>query len=260
MNIDELKETPEWKAATKQKRHAFLASVVTEEQRAERQRLYAEQQAAKKAAKALKRSDNANLAELAQTIFKLSGRSLDDARGIGLYGAIAPKVQEIVGSTYSGSVKAFMKANQDKLILWCESNHGQTKTIASKTVKRKSKPKKANAAKAYQIKKISANQPSLVVTPMSGVNVASDAFLLTFEWRKVRMMALKKYGPTCQCCGATPATGAVMNVDHIKPRKLFPQLALDVDNLQILCHECNHGKGNWDMTDWRKKGKAITKE
>lgn len=86
----------------------------------------------------------------------------------------------------------------------------------------------------------------------SGVNVASDAFLSTFEWRKVRMMALKKYGPVCQCCGATPATGAIMNVDHIKPRKLFPQLALDVNNLQILCHECNHGKGNWDMTDWRK--------
>lgn len=53
------------------------------------------------------------------------------------------------------------------------------------------------------------------------------------------------------CCGATPATGAVMNVDHIKPRKLYPHLALDVDNLQILCSDCNHGKGNWDMTDWR---------
>lgn len=80
---------------------------------------------------------------------------------------------------------------------------------------------------------------------------SSDAFLGTYEWRKVRMQALKKYGPKCMCCGATPNDGAVMNVDHIKPRKLFPQLALDVDNLQILCHDCNHGKGNWDMTDWR---------
>lgn len=79
----------------------------------------------------------------------------------------------------------------------------------------------------------------------------SNAFLQSYEWRKVRMVALKKYGAVCQCCGATPQTGAVMNVDHIKPRKLFPQLALDVDNLQVLCHECNHGKGNWDMTDWR---------
>lgn len=42
-----------------------------------------------------------------------------------------------------------------------------------------------------------------------------------------------------------------MNVDHVKPRKLFPHLALDVDNLQILCDACNHGKSNWDQTDWR---------
>ena len=85
----------------------------------------------------------------------------------------------------------------------------------------------------------------------STIDVKSDAFLDSFEWRSLRMMALKKYSPRCMCCGATPATGAVMNVDHIKPRKLFPQLALNINNLQILCHECNHGKGNWDSTDWR---------
>ena len=88
-------------------------------------------------------------------------------------------------------------------------------------------------------------------TFIAGVDVTLDAFLSTFQWRKVRMEALKKYGPRCQCCGATPATGAVMNVDHIKPRKKWPSLALDVNNLQILCHDCNHGKGNWDDTDWR---------
>lgn len=88
-------------------------------------------------------------------------------------------------------------------------------------------------------------------TTVAGIDVTSDAFLSTFQWRKVRMEALKKYGPRCQCCGATPATGAVMNVDHIKPRKKWPSLALDVNNLQILCHDCNHGKGNWDDTDWR---------
>jgi 5-methylcytosine-specific restriction endonuclease McrA len=88
---------------------------------------------------------------------------------------------------------------------------------------------------------------------VAGVNVTSDAFLSTYEWRKLRMEALIKYGRKCMCCGATPETGAVMNVDHIKPRKLFPSLALDINNLQILCHPCNHGKGNWDMSDWRKK-------
>jgi 5-methylcytosine-specific restriction endonuclease McrA len=90
-----------------------------------------------------------------------------------------------------------------------------------------------------------------VVTQPMGVDVRSDDFLRTFEWRRLRMQALKLHGPQCQCCGATPATGAVMNVDHIKPRRLFPDLAMSLDNLQILCDVCNHGKGNWDMTDWR---------
>jgi len=90
-----------------------------------------------------------------------------------------------------------------------------------------------------------------VERPQPIPSVASDAFLSTYEWRRVRMQALKKYGARCQCCGATPASGAVMNVDHIKPRKIFPELALSLENLQVLCHECNHGKGNWDMTDWR---------
>jgi len=89
------------------------------------------------------------------------------------------------------------------------------------------------------------------ISKHSKIDVASDAFLSSFEWRALRMMALKKHGPVCQCCGASPKTGAVMNVDHIKPRRFFPELALDLDNLQILCHECNQGKGSWDSTDWR---------
>jgi 5-methylcytosine-specific restriction endonuclease McrA len=109
----------------------------------------------------------------------------------------------------------------------------------------KSRKKKQRAERMAQ--KPAATKPIVV----GGADVTSDAFLSTFEWRKVRMEALKKYGPRCQCCGATPATGAVMNVDHIKPRKKWPNLALDVNNLQILCHDCNHGKGNWDQTDWR---------
>jgi len=84
-------------------------------------------------------------------------------------------------------------------------------------------------------------------------DVCSKEFLQSYEWRKVRMVALKRDGAICACCGASPKTGAVMNVDHIKPRRTHPHLALDPENLQVLCADCNHGKGSWDDTDWRKK-------
>lgn len=38
---------------------------------------------------------------------------------------------------------------------------------------------------------------------------------------------------------------------------LFPDLALSMDNLQVLCGDCNHGKGNWDVTDWRPIGERT---
>lgn len=84
----------------------------------------------------------------------------------------------------------------------------------------------------------------------------SDTFLRSYEWLKVRMAVLKRDGARCRCCGATPRNGRVMNVDHIKPRKIYPELALNADNLQVLCDLCNQGKGNWDMTDWRSEDVA----
>ena len=88
-------------------------------------------------------------------------------------------------------------------------------------------------------------------------DVVSDAFLWTYEWRQLRMKVLKKYGPRCQCCGASASDGTKICVDHIKPRRKHPELALDFDNLQVLCDDCNHGKGSWDMTDWRHDRKPT---
>ncbi len=82
-------------------------------------------------------------------------------------------------------------------------------------------------------------------------HVATDEFLMTYEWRKLRMEVIKDRGARCECCGATPRDGITINVDHIKPRRKYPELALEKSNLQVLCNPCNHGKGNWDETDWR---------
>lgn len=79
----------------------------------------------------------------------------------------------------------------------------------------------------------------------------SDNFLRSIEWRDLKRKVHEKYGYRCMCCGFTPRDKRKSNVDHIKPRKFFPELALDFDNLQVLCARCNKRKGNKDMTDYR---------
>lgn len=110
------------------------------------------------------------------------------------------------------------------------------------------KNKKSTSKKATFV------QPKVMPTySKSNIGPNSPQFLMSFEWRVLRLKVIKKYGAVCQCCGASPSTGAVINVDHIKPRKYYPELALTENNLQILYHDCNHGKSNWDETDWRPK-------
>lgn len=111
------------------------------------------------------------------------------------------------------------------------------------------KPKKNKITKQKsKIKK--SNSPSLVKSNSPSF-VKSDDFLQSYEWRKIRYDALKLNDGRCELCGRSKKDGIILNVDHIKPRKTHPQLALTLSNLQVLCGECNHGKGNRDSTDWR---------
>ena len=70
-------------------------------------------------------------------------------------------------------------------------------------------------------------------------------------WPKLRAIILKRDHGRCRCCGATAKHGVRLHVDHIKPRSKYPELALDGDNLQVLCEICNLSKSNKDETDWR---------
>lgn len=84
------------------------------------------------------------------------------------------------------------------------------------------------------------------------IDPRSDEFLLSWEWRTLRYRVLQKHDRRCMCCGATPDDGVtVLHVDHIKPRSKYPAQALNPENLQVLCHICNQGKGAWDETDFR---------
>lgn len=78
-------------------------------------------------------------------------------------------------------------------------------------------------------------------------------FYASIEWKRIRYAVLKEHGTICQCCGQGRNTdkGIQIHVDHIKSLRKFPELRLDKKNLQVLCSDCNSGKGNIDDTDWR---------
>lgn len=82
----------------------------------------------------------------------------------------------------------------------------------------------------------------------------SEVFLDSREWKELRYKAITKYGRKCMACGVTDG---IIQVDHIKPRFKHPELALDLNNLQILCKQCNHGKSYLDETDWRPKEQSY---
>jgi len=78
----------------------------------------------------------------------------------------------------------------------------------------------------------------------SRLRKASDGFIRSKEWKALRLKALELYGLVCIKCGRDNSREYPINVDHIKPRKFFPELALDITNLQPMCGPCNKKKGN----------------
>lgn len=85
----------------------------------------------------------------------------------------------------------------------------------------------------------------------------TQEFYRSWEWRTLRMEVLKQHGFACQCCGAKRGDMAMSGepiricVDHIQPLARHWDRRLDRANLQVLCDECNQGKGAWDETDHR---------
>lgn len=72
--------------------------------------------------------------------------------------------------------------------------------------------------------------------------VSECDFYRSQEWRSLRVEVLAESNRRCLLCGNSPENGITLHVDHIKPRSLFPELALEKSNLQVLCEDCNLGK------------------
>lgn len=73
-------------------------------------------------------------------------------------------------------------------------------------------------------------------------------FLASQEWRELRVLVLANSGRRCCLCRETEGP---IQVDHIIPASVDWSRRLDYNNLQVLCKECNLGKGNKYTDDWR---------
>ena len=79
------------------------------------------------------------------------------------------------------------------------------------------------------------------------VFMQDKSFYLDAEWKQLRRKVFATFGKQCMKCGCQ----SNLAVDHIKPRSTHPELALDFDNMQVLCGPCNSAKGNRQTTDYR---------
>lgn len=94
------------------------------------------------------------------------------------------------------------------------------------------------------------------------VQTSGKDFYNSTAWRKLRYTILNEQGRCCVSCGENRVkdhNGKMISyhVDHIKPRSLYPHLALDPNNMQVMCEACNLGKSNhWDIDHREERGIA----
>jgi len=106
-----------------------------------------------------------------------------------------------------------------------------------------------------ELRKELAYYKSKELTAYKKINVKTshNYFYNSSEWKEVRYKKLSNYilnkGRVCECCKNQTNK---LNVDHIIPRSKRPDLELNIDNLQVLCENCNLGKKNCDTVEWSK--------
>ncbi len=73
----------------------------------------------------------------------------------------------------------------------------------------------------------------------------ADPFYRTKQWYKVRQKALMRANYCCEECGVCQRKG--LHVHHVKSRKEYPMMALELSNLIVLCtadHNRRHDRIN----------------
>ena len=87
----------------------------------------------------------------------------------------------------------------------------------------------------------------------------------TPEWRRLRLLVLRRDGYRCVWCGKDVSGWRAMRVDHIKPVRTHPHLALNPSNLRVLCVQCDGKRHvekmhpNIALKGFNERGEPINK-
>lgn len=73
-------------------------------------------------------------------------------------------------------------------------------------------------------------------------------FYKSKEWISLSKAVKDIYGRVCMKCGKS---SGVFHSDHIIPRSKNIDLELDINNIQVLCEDCNISKSNSESVDYR---------
>lgn len=69
-----------------------------------------------------------------------------------------------------------------------------------------------------------------------GITPTNISFRTSRDYLVWRAAVMLRDNYTCQDCGER---GGKLNVHHIKPFSLYPELRLSIDNGQVLCYQCH---------------------
>ena len=92
--------------------------------------------------------------------------------------------------------------------------------------------------------------PSFRMRERDELSPKEQGFYHKPAWRKLRLLALQRDHYLCQECLRRGKITAATEVHHIKELNDFPELGLDLSNLESLCWQCHE--------DTKKRGKDRT--
>ncbi len=67
--------------------------------------------------------------------------------------------------------------------------------------------------------------------------------MIDYSFKKYKNDLFQEFDGKCCYCGVKAFSPQMVDIEHFKPKSLYPDLANDISNLLIACRECNISKG-----------------